>query len=438
MFIHDKSLVTIPDFKLHATMKNGVRFYFEEEHPDITYPSITAVLSANPKKQAGLAAWRKRIGKENAARVTRVAAKQGTSVHKICEDYIDNKPNYLDGAMPDAIALFNSVKPHLDKHLTKIYAQEVSMFSKQLGVAGRVDLIAEWDDVPVILDFKTSNKPKQPEWVYEHYMQCAGYAAMFYEMTGYPIRDIVVVIAVPELKQPPNFRGESFSMANTTQETNQTVQNNQFSNMKVSKLIAITCILVWFFVSFSIGYKIGGSSREVYHTHFVLNGGDTLFMPEIPNDFIDPDDFKIDPYGEYEEQKLEVEIDLVLPPKENAPEFVCLAKTIYFEARNQSYAGMLAVGTVVMNRVMSHRYPDTICGVVRQKHQFSWYWDGKPDIPNESASWEEAKSAAKETITGKALVYDEHVMHYHADYVNPVWASTLIQVAQIDNHIFYR
>ena len=116
----------------------------------------------------------------------------------------------------------------------------------------------------------------------------------------------------------------------------------------------------------------------------------------------------------------------------------CVARNIYFEAANQSTIGKLAVGLVVRNRVESSRYPDTICGVVNQRSQFSWVNDGKSDTPKDDWAWKDSKKIAKDILDGKADFIDfDHVMHYHADYVSPHWSKKKLMVAQIDQHIFY-
>ena len=202
MFTHS-SLVEIPKFDLKVTYKGGNRFYLTETGNK--YPSITSVLSANPEKQQGLREWRNRVGEDEAKKISQRAARRGTSVHKVCEDYLNNAEDYITGIMPDALEMFNSLKPILDKSLNNIYAQEVALYSDYLGIAGRVDCIAEWDGVPVILDFKTSSKPKKLEWASDYFMQCAGYAAMYFERTDFPIKDIVVAIMV-DGEEPQIFK----------------------------------------------------------------------------------------------------------------------------------------------------------------------------------------------------------------------------------------
>ena len=134
-------------------------------------------------------------------------------------------------------------------------------------------------------------------------------------------------------------------------------------------------------------------------------------------------------------------------------EVACLAEAIYFEAGNQSDAGRLAVGHVVLNRMEMREYPDTICDVVHQakwkenwkgnmipiKHmcQFSYFCDGKPEIIEDSKTWNESYMLATLLVNG---MYDftHGASHYHADSVHPYWADHLYKTVTIDNHIFYK
>lgn len=129
----------------------------------------------------------------------------------------------------------------------------------------------------------------------------------------------------------------------------------------------------------------------------------------------------------------------------------CLAQNIYFEARGSSRADRLAVGEVVLNRVQDSRYPNTVCKVVQQgpvdrkglpirnKCQFSWYCDGKSDYPTNKEAWAKAQYVAYTLLySGISLDITEGATHYHANYVNPRWASSLTLTGQIGDHIFYR
>lgn len=133
----------------------------------------------------------------------------------------------------------------------------------------------------------------------------------------------------------------------------------------------------------------------------------------------------------------------------------CLADNIYFEARNESLKGQIAVALVTLNRVESEKYPDSICEVVWQKNyskkygkwiaHFSWTLDGLSDKPkNEKAyakSWKMAEFFMLSIIDGVHIAdFTEGATHYHADYVNPSWARShkILKLAKIDTHIFYR
>tara|TARA_R110000772_G_scaffold120625_1_gene226907 strand:- start:121 stop:630 length:510 start_codon:yes stop_codon:yes gene_type:complete len=122
----------------------------------------------------------------------------------------------------------------------------------------------------------------------------------------------------------------------------------------------------------------------------------------------------------------------------------CLQQNIYFEARNQSILGQVAVAWVTINRMESSAYPTTICEVVWQSKQFSWTHDGKSDKPGntvlEQRAWEDAGLVAEVTLLDWARARKSPVAQavmYHADYVDPYWSDSYDQVTQIDNHIFY-
>ena len=139
-------------------------------------------------------------------------------------------------------------------------------------------------------------------------------------------------------------------------------------------------------------------------------------------------------------------------------EAVCLAKNMYYEARNQGLAGQLAVSLVVMNRVKDDRYPNTICEVVEQgpvreswkkngvfypirnRCQFSWYCDGKSDEPKEPTTYGRLLDISKDLVYGHLDVVDftEGATHYHADYVFPAWRKSKTKTVEIADHIFYR
>ena len=158
------------------------------------YPSITSVLSALSKDK--IQEWRSRVGVEEASRVSRVAASRGTSVHSLVEDFLNGKPVDLKKAMPNTLSAFNSIKPILKTRIGNILIQEAGLYSDHLGVAGRVDIVAEFDNKLSIVDIKTSTRIKDKDEVHNYFMQETAYAIMFEERTGIPITSIVTIIAV--------------------------------------------------------------------------------------------------------------------------------------------------------------------------------------------------------------------------------------------------
>ena len=118
-------------------------------------------------------------------------------------------------------------------------------------------------------------------------------------------------------------------------------------------------------------------------------------------------------------------------------ELVCMVRTIHFEAADQSREGRVAVAQVVMNRVHSPYYPNTVCEVVKQPAQFSWYWDGKSDDPKHWPSYYDSM------LTGFLVMADllpdqvKGATHYFAhNLVTPVWAARMKTTTIIDGHTF--
>jgi len=128
---------------------------------------------------------------------------------------------------------------------------------------------------------------------------------------------------------------------------------------------------------------------------------------------------------------------------------MCLALNIYFEARNQSIDGQIAVTQVVLNRVEDSRFPDDSCKVIKEgpirngmpvinKCQFSWYCDGFSDVPKDHDAYRWAINVAIGVVTGKYKDLVKGATHYHADHVSPDWSFIENHMATIGNHIFYK
>ena len=175
---------------------NGIRFY-PIPGADKYYPSVTSITSF--KNAAFFAGWRKQIGEEEANRITARATQRGTAFHSITEDYLTGKLD-LDSYLannPLSVRMFQSAKPTLNR-INNINCLETFLYSHYLGLAGRVDCIAEFDGELAVIDFKTSTKIKQEDYIEHYYVQETAYAAMFLELTGIEVKKIVTLIAVED------------------------------------------------------------------------------------------------------------------------------------------------------------------------------------------------------------------------------------------------
>lgn len=196
-FIHNT--IKYEDFK--SVNRDGKRIYLT---PEGEFPSITTILSK--KKQKSIMEWRNRVGHDVAQAITTQASRRGTGVHKLVEDYINNKPNFLQGVIPANIELFRNLQTEIDHSLNYVRGIEVPLWSKLLGVAGRCDCIAEWDGTLSIVDWKTSNKEKKIEWVEDYFIQGTAYAIMFQERTGIKVPQVVIAITREDSNEPQIFK----------------------------------------------------------------------------------------------------------------------------------------------------------------------------------------------------------------------------------------
>lgn len=119
------------------------------------------------------------------------------------------------------------------------------------------------------------------------------------------------------------------------------------------------------------------------------------------------------------------------------PALACLALVVFWEARSEPLSGQVAVAQVVLTRVASASFPDTVCEVVYDPAQFSFYWDGKSDTPHNDEAWFKANLVARAVAAGSVHADLVGVTHYHADYVSPYWPR-LEHVFTIGTHLFYR
>jgi len=199
-----KLLPELPE--LVRTNIGGKRHY---QTPNGSYPSITTILSIRNK--GGIYAWRKRVGNEEANRITKRATTRGTHFHSLLEQYFLNEIDDLDTFCATALAknpavwyLFLEAIQVLETKINNIYCIEDYLFSDEYKVAGAVDMIAEYDGVVSVIDYKTSNSDKKEEWIENYFIQGTAYAKMFTERTGIPCSQLVIFI-VPDSGIPQIF-----------------------------------------------------------------------------------------------------------------------------------------------------------------------------------------------------------------------------------------
>jgi len=191
-FIHEKIDMGYVDLD-RRDCEDGRRYVTLDGN---AYPSVTTILSI--LSEESIAKWRAKVGEEEANKVSLRATTRGTAVHAIIEKYMNNDPNYAEGYLPHVIQSLENLKPLLDKHVTKVYAQEVPLYSDHLQMAGTCDAVVEWDGVPTIVDWKTSRRPKKKANIGNYFMQLAAYAVMWEERTGMPIQQTRIVMDVDD------------------------------------------------------------------------------------------------------------------------------------------------------------------------------------------------------------------------------------------------
>lgn len=187
MFIHED----VPFVPIGRETIDGVRYYKAMGTDDfVKLPSITSVISHRNRDK--FKAWRKKVGEQEANNITRKATHRGTDAHTLIEEYLNNADTFSK-VLPLSEFLFKQAKPTLNR-INNILCQEQSLWSFELGIAGSVDCIAEFDDELAIIDFKTSAKPKPRKWIEDYFVQCAAYACMLYEMKGIMVKKFVIIM----------------------------------------------------------------------------------------------------------------------------------------------------------------------------------------------------------------------------------------------------
>lgn len=189
----------LPPVELKEIRIDGKRHYVTPEGNK--YPSVTTILSAT-KDNTGLIEWRKRVGDEEANKITGRATRRGTGMHLICEEYLKNNPDHKKGQSALAVELFNNIKPVLDEHVDEIFGNEISLYSDELKTAGKTDLFCRFMGVGTIVDFKSSTREKREDWIEDYFLQSTCYAMMCEEryrhIAPLYVSQIAIIIALEE------------------------------------------------------------------------------------------------------------------------------------------------------------------------------------------------------------------------------------------------
>jgi genome maintenance exonuclease 1 len=172
------------------TAADGRRVYKTPEGK--LYPSVTSVTGINSTFDRS--AWERRIGVDEANRITQRALDRGTRVHSLCENYLLGNEIIVD--MFDA-DMWSTMRPLLDD-IDNIHCLETPLYSNFLQTAGTVDCIAEYQGKLSVIDFKTSSRVKERNDIHNYFEQTAAYSVMFEELTGIPVGRLVIMMVIDD------------------------------------------------------------------------------------------------------------------------------------------------------------------------------------------------------------------------------------------------
>jgi len=180
---------------------SGKRLY---NTPSGNLPSVTTILDKT-KDKTFLIEWKKRVGEEEANRITKEASGLGTIFHKHLENYIlgEERPNGNNFVYKLAKDMSEVVIEKGLVNINEIWGSEISLYYPDL-YAGTTDLVGVHDGTPAIMDYKSTTKPKKEEWIEDYYLQCCAYALAHNELYGTKINKIVIIMCSRE-KQYQEF-----------------------------------------------------------------------------------------------------------------------------------------------------------------------------------------------------------------------------------------
>jgi len=179
---------------------NGARHYLLPS--GVYVPSVTTMLG-HFKKQV-IQEWRERVGSQEADKIRNRAATRGTKFHNLVQKYLENQSILNENIMPDMKQAFNDIKPTLHR-INNIHYIETPLYSDKMRLAGRTDVIGEFDGILSVIDFKTSSRPKTEAMIEDYFLQSTCYALMYEERVGIPIEQIVILMSTDDTNEPQIF-----------------------------------------------------------------------------------------------------------------------------------------------------------------------------------------------------------------------------------------
>lgn len=182
----------LPDVNLERVDTGTSRYYVDKEKNK--YVSVTTALKVLSDR--GIQDWKSRVGEEDAAKITKKAGSQGTTLHAIAEKYLLNEEQtYFPGSFDVKFLFNNFLKKVLEENVSTIYGIEKKLYSKEIRAAGTADLICDYANIPSICDIKTSKYIKERDKIHAYFLQCGSYAIMLEELFGFRVEQIVIMMA---------------------------------------------------------------------------------------------------------------------------------------------------------------------------------------------------------------------------------------------------
>tara|TARA_Y100001954_G_scaffold189309_1_gene203010 strand:- start:36 stop:746 length:711 start_codon:yes stop_codon:yes gene_type:complete len=172
---------------------DGIRIY---EINGVNMPSVTSILGAIPERKIKIQAWREAVGEKMANYISASAVSRGKTLHTLIENQLKNQPEKSEKITAlEPLGMFRIMTPYLNR-IDNIHGVEEFLYSKEMGVAGQCDCIAEYKGKLSIIDFKSSSKQRDADYNYSNFLQTSAYAKMYEEI--YPqhkIEQTVVLTA---------------------------------------------------------------------------------------------------------------------------------------------------------------------------------------------------------------------------------------------------